>query len=384
MANPMTVQFPPSLIIDVTIEPTPTNLNVPNINTAALFTNEQPSWINTQAFAIYTNATDVGTDFGTNSNSFAIATAFFAQQPNTTGTDGYLVIIPRVIMSTETVEQAIARTLNMVYYFGILVDSQYTSDQATFLALAVYVQTLQKMLFYCSLTSDDFASGGLLDLVRQANDQSTRCMYYHDGTALDSSAFAAAYAGRALTTDFSGSNTTETMNLKALVGFEPDQTLTETDLVACQAAGVDVYISIGGVTRLYTSGQNGWFDEIYNQYWFAFAIQVSGFNYLATSQTKVPQTEIGMEGLKNVYRQVCQQAVANGFVAPGAWNSADTFGPNGALIRNVGDQGYYVYSQPIVNQLESDRIARKAPLVQIAIKAAGAIQHSNVIVNVNL
>lgn len=378
------VQLPLSNIINVTILPTPQNLALPDINTAALFTNEQPSWIMAQAYKIYTNATEVGTDFGTNSNSFAIAVGFFAQQPNPLGTGGYLVIIPRIIGSTETVLQAITRTLNIVYYFGILVDSDYHSDQATFLSLAAYVQTLDKLLFYCSATAADVASGGLLDLVRQASDTNTRCLYYHDGTALDSWAFAAAYAARGLSVNFAGSNTTLTMNLKALAGFDPDQTLTETIYTEAQAAGVDIYPSNAGIPGLLISGTNGWFDEIYNQYWFKFALQVAGYNYLAGTSTKIPQTEVGMTGLKNVYRGVCAQAVTNAFVAPGAWKSPDTFGPSGDLIRNIGDLGYYVYSLPVAQQSESDRSTRKAPLVQIAIKAAGAVQSSDVIVNVNL
>lgn len=381
MANPQTVQFPVSLIIDVTILPTPQNLNVPNINTAALFTNEQPSWIGSQAFALYTNASDVATDFGSGSNSFAMATAFFAQNPNPVGTDGYLVIIPRIIGSAETVQAAILRTLNLVYYFGILVD-EAIADDTVFGDLAEYVQTLQKMMFYASSDTGDIA--GRFTDVKDANEPNTRCLYYNDGTTLDTPAFAAAYAGRALTAQFQGSNTTFTMNLKSLVGFTPDQTLNTTLLAACQTAGVDVYISIGGVAKLYTSGANGFFDEVYNQWWFAFALQVAGFNYLATTNYKIPQTEVGMEGLKNAYRQICQQGITNGFIAAGSWNSGDTFGPNGALVRNIENQGYYVYSQPIVDQAQTNREAREAPLVQIAIKAAGAIHTSQVIVNVNL
>ncbi len=384
MANPSTVQFPVTLVVDVTIQPTPENINVPNINTAALFTNEQPSWIGSQAFKLYTNASDVATDFGSGTRSFAMAVAFFAQQPNPIGTGGYLVIIPRIIMSTESVQDAILRTLNLVFYFGILVDQEIALPDSdnVLTGLATYVQTLQKMLFYASSDTDDIA--GRFTTIQQATEQNTRCLYYHDGVANDTPAFAAAYAGRALSTNFEGSNTTETMNLKALAGFTPDQTLTTTLLAACQTAGVDVYINIGGVSSLYTSGANGWFDEIYNQFWFGFAVQTAGFNYLRTTNTKIPQTEIGMEGLKNVYREVCQQAVTNGFVAPGSWTSPDTFGPNGALVRNVSDQGYYVYSQPITDQSPTEREDRNAPLVQIAIKAAGAIHHSDVIVNVNL
>lgn len=383
MSNPSTVQLPLSNIINVSILPTPQNLSTPNINTAALFTNDQPSWIGSQAFAIYTNATDVITDFGSGSNSAIVAAYFFSQQPNPVNSGGYLVIIPRIIGSSETVEEAIVRTLDLVYYFGILVDSEYHSDGATFATLTTYIQTLDKMFFYASSYAADYATNGLLDLVKQAGETNTRCIYYHDGTAIDTPGFAAAYAARGLSTNFSGSNTTQTINLKQMIGFATDQTLSQTAYVAAKAAGVDIYPSNAGVPGILSSGENGWFDQIYNQFWFKFALQVAGFNFLATTNYKIPQTETGMTALKNVYRQVCVQAVTNGFVAPGTWNSPDTFGPNGDLIRNVANIGYYVYSQPITAQSQADREAREAPLTQIAIKAAGAIQSSNVIVNVN-
>jgi hypothetical protein len=117
--------------------------------------------------------------------------------------------------------------------------------------------------------------------------------------------------------------------------------------------------------------------------WFVFALQVSGFNYLRQTGTKVPQTENGMDGLKGAYRSVCEQAVTNQYAAPGTWNSPVTFGNQADLIANVEQFGYYIYSTPIAQQLQADREERKAPLVQIALKEAGAIQSSTVVVNVN-
>jgi hypothetical protein len=62
------------------------------------------------------------------------------------------------------------------------------------------------------------------------------------------------------------------------------------------------------------------------------------------------------------------------------WNSAETFGNPEDLRRNITDVGYYIYSQPIAQQLQAQREARIAPLVQIAIKLAGAIHSSDVLV----
>jgi hypothetical protein len=109
---------------------------------------------------------------------------------------------------------------------------------------------------------------------------------------------------------------------------------------------------------------------------------VAGFNFLAQANTKVPQTESGMDGLKGAYRQVCQQAVSNQYVAPGTWNSGSTFGNLVDFINNITGVGYYIFSSPIATQSQATRQARQAPLVQIAIKEAGAIQESTVIVNV--
>lgn len=487
MTNPVTQTLDLSNVINVSILPTSQNLALPIINTAALFTNDQPTWISSQAFQIYKDATQVALDFGTASKTFAIATKFFGQQPGPLNTGGYLAVVPRLqttsiaatgtvqdigfaaaatgtsgnsitvayttggvagqevvtvvsnaisvqiasgsstatqiatainaspaaaalvaatvlgpvtnpqtgpvspvslaggsASSVESVQSAIIRTLNNVYYFGILVDEEYHSTPAVLRALSAYVQTLDKMLFYASSFAADYAASGLLDLIRQASLTQTRCLYYSDGTALDTQGMAAAYAARGLSTDFSGSNTTLTMHLKPLVGLTPDQTVNQTALNTAQLAGVDVYVSVAGIPGVFSSGTNTFFDELYNEKWFKFALQTAGFNYLATVSTKIPQTEQGMEGLKNVYRKICDQAISNGYVAPGSWTSANFFGNPAALVRNIADFGYYVYSQPITAQLQADRVARKAPLVQIAVKSAGAIQSSNVVVNVNL
>ena len=137
-------------VINVTVQGTPTSLTLPNVNTVALFSQEIPENYDGLAYKIYTNPTDVATDWGSSSNAYSIATSFFAQQPNPLQTGGYLVIIPRLqTPSLESTQDAIARTLNLVYYFGILVDEAMSSTP--FLDLAEYVQSIDKMFFYASI-----------------------------------------------------------------------------------------------------------------------------------------------------------------------------------------------------------------------------------------
>lgn len=73
------------------------------------------------------------------------------------------------------------------------------------------------------------------------------------------------------------------------------------------------------------------------------------------------------------------QAVQNGLIAPGVWNGGDL----GQL--SSGDtlpKGYYVYAQPLDEQAQSEREARKAPVIQAAIKLAGAVHYADVQINV--
>lgn len=381
-----------SNVINVSVVPTPTSLGLPNVNTAALFVKvaNPGTWAGGQTYAIYKTPSDVATDFGITSSAYAIAKAFFAQTPNPLLTNGYLAIIPRLHPSAwETVEAAVLRMKDVVYFFGILIDEEMAIAEASaFASLATYCQVVSKMFFYCSSQVADLQPGSPLDLVRQGTKTNTRCLYHGNALLTGASVqqtqiFAAAYAGRALSTDFGGSLTASTMHMKQLATITPDETVGQAQLSLADTAGVDVYVNISGVPECFTSGANEYFDNVYNQLWFAFALQTAGFNFLAGSSTKIPQTEAGIAGLKDAYRKVCEQAKIAGVVAAGSWTSPDVFGNPADLRRNVADIGYYIYSIPVSQQAQADREDRKAPLIQIASKLAGAVHSSSVIVNVN-
>jgi len=313
------------------------------------------------------------------------ADALFTLGTNSLADTNSVAITPTVAItiigsSSETLDQAILRSSSLVQYFGVMAAEVCT--QAVLLLAAAVIQTLNKLLFDVTYTASDVSAGGRCVAIQQANFTQTRCLFYDDVLA-DSLTFMAAYAGLGLSTVFTGSNTTQTMHLKTLSGISPDPNITQTLLTNAIAAGADTYPSLQGVSKVFCSGANDFFDNQYNLQWFAGALQVAGFNYLATTNTKIPQTEQGMDGLKGAYRAVCEQAVANQFLAPGAWNSATTFGNVNSLVKNVAQRGYYIYSQPISLQSQANRVARSAPLIQMAIKYAGAIQSTSVIVYVN-
>lgn len=286
----------------------------------------------------------------------------------------------------EVLAVAITRTKDLVQYFGILVDATCAElTSVDLLAAAAVIQALNKIGVFVTYTEADILPGGMVDQLRTGSFTQSRGLYYGDSSSfgLNAVLMSAAYAGRAFSVDFTGSNTTSTMNLKDLVTIQPDPSMTQTIYDEAEAAGADIYASMQGVPKVICFGANSFFDQVYNLRWFVGALQVAGFNFLAQSSTKIPQTENGMDGLKGAYRNVCEQAVTNEYSAPGAWTSPTVFGNPADLIANVAQRGYYIYSSPISQQSQTARAARTAPLIQIALKEAGAIQKSDVIVNVN-
>ena len=321
----------------------------------------------------------------------ALGTITFPSNTLQTGGSVAITFSQQATQTGETIGAAITRTQGSVQYFGILVNESCGTSQvipsADVTAAATVVQALVKLIFFVTNSVTDLtAVTGLVATVTAASDTQTRMLYYGDTTAngvANALNYCAAYAGRALSTNFSGSNTTQTMHLKVLANITPDPSMTQTILNEAVVAGADCYISLQGVSAVYTSGANMFFDQIYNQLWFAGALQVAGFNYLAQTSTKIFQTESGMDGLKAAYGSVCAQGVTNGYLAPGAWNSSTTFGNQTNLVNNIAQVGYYIYSTPVSQQSQANRAARQAPLVQIAAKQAGAIQSSSVIVTIN-
>lgn len=372
-------------VVTISLSAAQTGLGEYNVNNLAIFTSDTVGdTFGDLGYKIYKSPKEVGTDFGTTSTTYKMALSVFAQTPNILNGDGYLVVIPLSYESGsgyETLADAINRTASLVQYFGILSTKDYDASEVS--DAAAVVQTMNKMMFVVSNNAADIAATGSFHDIAEAGYDKTRCLAYLSDTTEPAKVMAAAYAGRALSTQFEASNTTQTMHLKDLTGVVADPVMTQTQLNLCQSCGADAYVNIAGVAKTFTSGANKFFDQVYNRCWFLGALEVAGFNALAKVSTKVPQTEPGMTILKGAYRLVCERGVRNGYLAPGAWNSADRFGDVEAMLRNIEEVGYYIYSLPVNQQAQTEREERKAPVVQIAVKEAGAIHSSNVIVYIN-
>jgi len=278
--------------------------------------------------------------------------------------------------SGETLLEAITRVKDKVFFAGVMTDLEMEDDVIETTASGIQAQ--DRIFLHHFADTNDIA--GIATTIQQATQTKNRCLGYFDNPQ-SANLYKAAYVGKAFSQNFSGSNTSFTMNLKSLANVTPDPNVTQTLYGSAKTAGIDLYVSYDGVPSVLSTGGNLYFDQIYSRLQLKFALEASGFNYLRQTNTKVPQTEAGMDGLKSAYADVMERFVSNGYIGRGnSWASSQTFGNPEDFKRNITDNGYYVFSVPISQQSQSDRLERKAPVAQMALKEAGAIHSSDVLV----
>lgn len=364
-------------IVNVSVSTAPAGLAPYSVNNVAVFTKDTPVVALSGSYGVYTNPTDVNTQWGSSSATGVAGTAIFTQSPNILTGGGVLLVIPMV--GDETLAEAFARMKDTVFFgaFG----HTFAADQTEVVDAATAAHAAGRFYFVVSADADDLAADGLIKEIYDASLTKGRCLLHT--VSAQKEKFKWGYIGRAMSVNFAGDKTMQTMNLKQIAGCTADTGLTATILTAAKAVGADLYASIAGRASVLSHGANQFFDYEYGLMWLINALEVATFNQLAQTSTKIPQTEAGMDSLKGAQRKICEQAVKNGFAAPGTWTGTDRFGDPEDFDRNILERGYYIYSAPISEQATADREARIAPVTQIAIKTAGAFHSANVIVYVN-
>ena len=196
--------------------------------------------------------------------------------------------------SGETLAEAVARAQKEVYFGGVL--STQIVDDTTRIANATAIQALD-CVYYDSLQSlEDIAELGAA--IKSAGLGKTRTLAYSQDNGKTA---VASYASIASSVNYNGSNTVNTMNLKTLTGTVGDAGLSDTYVLSANTNGVDIYGNTGGLSVVYSNDNNGYTDDIKGQLWLKKALEVAGFNNLRQTNTKIPQREEGMAGMKNAY-----------------------------------------------------------------------------------
>jgi hypothetical protein len=188
--------------------------------------------------------------------------------------------------------------------------------------------------------------------------------------------------GRLFSVDFTQQNSMIDLMYKQEPGINPEY-LSTTEANVLQGKRCNVYVEYNNDTSILQYGVCSgpvYIDEIYGCNWMQNAAQTACFNVNYTSPTKVPQTDSGTNQYVNALSGVFEQAVNNGFAAPGQWNAPGF----GSLVEGQYLKlGYYIYAPPISSQSESDREARESVPIQSAVKLAGSTQTVGIMLNVN-
>lgn len=333
---------------------------------------------------LYTGSEEIGTDFGEDSPEYEAALIYFSQSP--APTQVYVGRWAKTLAtgetgSVETLAQAITAVLQYTNWYGLGIadDEDLTAAEITATAAAIQASSLSRVF---AVTSED---SGIIDSASTTDIASTLKAAGYGRTFVQystKSKYAALSAfGRAFTVNFTGNNTTLTLKFKTEPGVTYE-TLTSAQAAAIDAKNANVYVYYANDTAILQQGvmSNGdFFDERHGLDWLQNYVQTNLYNLLYTSTTKIPQTEAGITRLLSNVEQSLDQAVSNGLVAAGVWNGGDI----GEIT--AGDtltKGYYVYAQPLSSQAQADREARKSPLIQAAIKLAGAVHYADVQINV--
>ena len=192
---------------------------------------------------------------------------------------------------------------------------------------------------------------------------------------------AASYMARAHTVNFAAENSALTMHLKELSVAAEEYTQTQVN--QAQTVGLDLYTTIKLTPAILTSGANNFTDERYNLIAYVDFLQIDMYNLLKQTSTKIPQTTRGVNQLIDQAEKTTLQFVRAGVFAPGTWSSPDTFGDLETFRRGISNNGFYWMAGSLAAQAQNSREARQSPVLQGAVKLAGAIHSVDIIVNVN-
>lgn len=283
----------------------------------------------------------------------------------------------------ETMVEAIQALANMSSdWYGLYVASSVIATDDEVLAAAEFIEGsgLSRVYGVTTQASSALDSVSTTDIASKIKALGYKRTFIQFSSS--NSHAAASIFGRAFTVNFNGSNTTLTIKFKQEPGVVAEN-LTSSQAATLKSKNCNVFVKYNNDTSIIQEGvmSNGYFfDEIHGTDWLQNDVQTAIYNLLYTSPTKIPQTDAGVNVILTTIAGRLNQAVANGLVAPGQWNAPGF----GALLQgDMLSTGYYIYAPAVSSQSQASRESRTAPVIQCAIKLAGAIHFVDCIINVN-
>jgi hypothetical protein len=364
--------LPLSNVVDVSIAVGPVSAVRTNFN-LGLIIGKSTLISTSDRISIYQKIEDMIADgWAGTEPEFLAAQKYFSQNPRPAR------VAIGVQGASETAVQAVTacRQANSEWYICTVCGA----EKADIIAVANYIEGCYPDSLYCYTTSDSEVLAGTTGNVMETlkNNKIRRTMGQYSTKEDDA---VIAIAGYAMGANTQTSNSAYTLDNKTEVGVEPED-LTSTQASRIWGLNGNILVNLGSTYNVFKYGKMAdgvFFDEVLNLDILKNNIQVAVMNAL-TSESKIAQTDPGMDKLLNYITAPLETAKSIDFIAPGVWNTS------GILSVNKGDtlpNGYIVLADSVANQSQADREARKSPPIYILCKLAGAIQQVSIGVYVN-
>lgn len=277
--------------------------------------------------------------------------------------------------SGETIVDAYTR-LSAQVQFTPFVTNKLVEDSVA-IATSNSVEATDKIWF--NVWSDSKDLDGVISTIKASNQRTIACFYT---IVADAQKFMVADPATLCSVNFTGNNTFLNANtqLRTLNIVPVDSGITQAIFDKAAAKGAIIYANVGGLSCIVNNryGDSGQFqDQVYGRQALVYALTTGDFNALRSGA--IQQTPQGLDKLISATNSVMSRFVRAGYIGTGLnWNSPITFGNEQDFRDSIFSVGYYIYTDSIANQLQSERENRDAPLQQVAYKEAGFIYRASI------
>lgn len=363
----MPTNIPIDDIVNVSIDLQAVGQQAPTFNTALIIGSSNNF---SGAVRSYTNMQDIAVDFLNVDPEYKAAQTWFSQNPKPSKIYIYQ-IASAAAFTVNDIDDAFA--LDDSWYFLTL--TKDISDLGTNAADAGSWAEANKKLYGVTTSDATVPTATTTDMAYTIKQLGlNRAVVAYDDN--DDYAHLSAFA-KIATTNYFAQNSAITLKFKRLPGITPLR-IKSAQQGSIRGKNCNYYAYFAD-TPLFAEGvvSSGKFiDEIHSADWIRAQIQTEVFNFLATRQGKVPQTDDGVEAIIQRVEKVLRAGVDAGIFAPGIW---DGVGIGKVNSGDYLDKGFYVYAPSVDTLSSADRKARKCPPIQFIARSAGAIHFADII-----
>lgn len=266
-------------------------------------------------------------------------------------------------------------------YYGFYVSTTLTDDQLVEFSDRLYASNKPHLLAYTAQADYMLDYNQSNPLYKIASKNNRRVLVQLN--KLGDKHAAVQLLVEACSTNWDAQKTAKTMKFKRQAMNQSDSGITTSIANKADRLGINYYTDYDGTSFLAegrTVGTELFFiDSTVGRDALVDRIKASVATRLIQAP-KVPQEDDGQIQLLGACLQPLEQFVRNGFIGQGLTWRGVGFGE--LKTDSIMERGYYIYSDSYTLQSQSDREARKAMPIQIAVKEAGAIHSADIIITV--